>query len=37
MVSLMLPTEATDSSTTKPTVRMRKNTVRVREISQSFT
>lgn len=37
MLSSMLPIEAFDDSTTKPILTMRKNIVRVREISQSFT
>lgn len=37
MVSSMLPTEAFEDSTTKPMIAIRKNTIRAREISQSFT
>lgn len=37
MVSSMLPTEAFEDSTTKPMITIRKNTIRARKISQSFT
>lgn len=37
MISSMLPTEAFEDNTTNPMIMIRKNTIRAREISQSFT